>query len=69
MGGREKGASVESKWAKGKNGRREQRKGMYLRIEGRWCFYNRETKESSVTERSEELRLEARSGVSFTKAV
>lgn len=42
---------------------------MYLRIEGRWCFYNREPKESSVTERSEELRLEARSGVRFTKAV
>lgn len=42
---------------------------MCLRTEGRWRFYNREPKESSVTERSEGLRLEARSGVSFTKAV
>lgn len=64
-----KGASGESKWAKGMNDGREQRKGMYLRIEGRWRFYNREPKESSVTERSEGLRPEERSGVSFTKAV
>lgn len=42
---------------------------MYLRTEGRWRFYNREPKGSSLTERSEGLRLEARSDVSFTKAV
>lgn len=40
-----------------------------MRSEERWYFNNTERIKSNVPERSKKLRLEARSGVNFTRAV
>ena len=64
---KEKEVNAESKQANRKNKGKEQRKGQCLSIEERLCFYSMEPIESSITEKSKTLRLEA--GVSFTREV